>query len=292
MRERKISGRKKRTTQDKVKGSQESADRDKKILNSVVNTSIILMSTMLGGLSEAMVSAGGVMASGMAGAVGGREAREKVNQEYKQKVPEINEEMGKMISDLRKEVSAQLKQKIKDIGPLLSDPNYDIGPNTIEKYDFNLPKLTEELDDNTLAQYIQLLIKEDPHFTQMFKELVSWMNTLPDSVEKNVKEENRFETSYPLPDDVRDFSKPLKGDQVNFQTSLSLKQIATFYRRAFAKKGLAENKRLTNINERSVNLIFDSADDDKAIVLVSIDLAYNTSMDLRNVNISTEKKTW
>lgn len=175
---RKSSSSEKRTTQGKIKGSQVFTDRDKKILNSIVNTSIILMSTMLGGLSEAMVSAVGVMASGMAGAVGGREAGEKVNEELKQKLPEINEEMRKMISDLRKEVSAQLGQKIRDIEPLLSDPNSDVGPNTIEKYDFKLPKLTAELDDNTLAQYIRLLINEDPRFTQMFKELVSWMNTL------------------------------------------------------------------------------------------------------------------
>jgi outer membrane lipoprotein SlyB len=289
---RKSSSREKRTTQGKVKGSPGSADRDKKILNSVINTSIILMSSMMGGLSETLVNAGRVMVSGMAGAVGGKEAGEKVNEEFNQRLPEINEEMRKMISDLRKEVSVQLRQKIKEIGPLLSDPNYDIGPNTIEKYDFNLPKLTEELDDNTLAQYIQLLIKEEPGFTQMFKELVSWMNTLPDSAEKTVKEEKGGETSFPLPDDVRDFSKPLKGDQVNFQTSMSLKQIATFYRRAFTKKGLAENKRLTNINEQSIGLIFDSADDDKAVILQSIDLASNTSIDLRNVNLKTEKKTW
>ena len=289
---RKSSSREKRTTQGKVKGSPGSADRDKKILNSVINTSIILMSSMMGGLSETLVNAGRVMATGLAGVVGGKEAGEKVNEEYNQKLPEINEEMRKMISDLRKEVSVQLRQKITEIGPLLSDPNYDIGPNTIEKYDFNLPKLTEELDDNTLAQYIQLLIKEDPDFTQMFKELVSWMNTLPDSAEKTVKEEKGGETSFPLPDDVRDFSKPLKGDQVNFQTSMSLKQIATFYRRAFTKKGLAENKRLTNISELSIGLIFDSADDDKAVILQSTDLAYNTSIDLRNVNLRTEKKTW
>ena len=289
---RKSSSREKRTTQGKVKGSPGSADRDKKILNSVINTSIILMSSMMGGLSETLVNAGRVMATGLAGVVGGKEAGEKVTEEFNQRLPEINEKMRKMISDLRKEVSVQLRQKITEIGPLLSDPNYDVGPNTIEKYDFNLPKLTEELDDNTLAQYIQLLIKEDPDFTQMFKELVSWMNTLPDSAEKTVKEEKGGETSFPLPDDVRDFSKPLKGDQVNFQTSMSLKQIATFYRRAFTKKGLAENKRLTNISELSIGLIFDSADDDKAVILQSTDLAYNTSIDLRNVNLRTEKKTW
>ena len=81
---KKSSSREKRTTQGKVKDSPGGADRDKKILNSVINTSIILMSSMMGGLSETLVNAGRVMATGLAGVVGGKEAGEKVNEEYNQ----------------------------------------------------------------------------------------------------------------------------------------------------------------------------------------------------------------
>ena len=67
---------------------------------------------------------------------------------------------------------------------MLSDSAFDNGSKIIEKYDFDLPKLTEELDDSTLAQYTQLLVSEDSTFSKMFKELVNWMNTLPKSPEK------------------------------------------------------------------------------------------------------------
>jgi hypothetical protein len=63
--------------------------------------------------------------------------------------------------------------------PFLSDPIFDVGPNKIDQYDFCLPKLTEELDDNTIAQYAYLLVSEDQNFAEMFTEITNWMNTLP-----------------------------------------------------------------------------------------------------------------
>jgi hypothetical protein len=88
---------------------------------------------------------------------------------------------------VRKDVYAQLGQKEKEIEPLLSDSAFDVGPKIIEKYDFKLPKLTEELDDSALAQYAQLLISDDSSFTEMFTELTSWMNTLPKFPDKTNK---------------------------------------------------------------------------------------------------------
>ena len=37
--------------------------------------------------------------------------------------------------------------------------------------------------------------------------------------------ETKIESTYPLPDDVQNCVKPLRGNQINFQTSLSLEQI-------------------------------------------------------------------
>jgi hypothetical protein len=53
-------------------------NRESKIMNTVINTSIILMITLMGGFSELMVGVTGAFASGMAEAVGGQEAGEKV----------------------------------------------------------------------------------------------------------------------------------------------------------------------------------------------------------------------
>jgi hypothetical protein len=159
-------------------------DRQKKIMNTIVNASIILMSTMMGEFTKAIMNTTGAMASGIAGELGGKKDGEKVNKEFKQILPEADEKIKAMISDVRKEVYVQLEQKSKDIEPLLSDPAFDIGPKLIEKYDFKLPKLTEELDDSALAQYAQLVVNEDPRFAKMFKELISWINTLPKFPEK------------------------------------------------------------------------------------------------------------
>jgi hypothetical protein len=181
---------KNQTTQAKEPALQSKTARGDKIMNSVVNTSILLMSTMIGAFTQVIVNATNAMASGMAEAMGGEEAGEKVNEEIKQKLPEVDEKMKAMISDLRKDIYAQMGQKRKEIEPLLSDPVFEVGPKIIEKYDFKLPKLTQELDDNVLAQYSQLLVSEDPRFTKMFKELTKWINSLP-KLPENQKESEK-----------------------------------------------------------------------------------------------------
>lgn len=153
--------------------------REDKILNTIINTSVILMSTMMGAFTQVMVNATGAMASGMAAAMGGKEAEDKVNEELTQKLPEVDEKMKAMITDIRKDIYAEMGQKRKRLKPLLSDALFEAGPKIVEKYDFNLPKLTEELDDNALAQYSKLLVTEDSNFQKMFKELTEWLSSLP-----------------------------------------------------------------------------------------------------------------
>ncbi len=154
-------------------------DREEKIMNLIVNTSIILMSTLMGGLTEAMMNMTGAMASGMAEAVSGEEAGEKVRQEFKTKLPQVNDKMKAMISDVRRDMYVQMEQKKSEIKPYLSDPVFDVGPNKVDEYDFGLPKLTEELDDGTIAQYAYLMVNEDHAFGELFGAISDWMNTLP-----------------------------------------------------------------------------------------------------------------
>ncbi len=153
--------------------------RNKKIINVIVNTSILLMSTLMGGFTEVMTETMGSVTSGMAEAIGGEEAGKEVDREFKQKTSEIKEKMATLISDIRKDVYAQIKETNKEIEPHLSDPKFDIGPKIIDEYDFKLPKLTEELDDTTISEYMQLLMSENPNFSEMFRKLNEWMNTLP-----------------------------------------------------------------------------------------------------------------
>jgi len=181
---KKRSSPRKQATNSKDEVLQGKTDREKKIMNCIMNTSIILMSTMMGAFTEVMINATGAMASGIAEALGGKEAGEKANKDIKQKLPEADEKMKKLISDIRKDIYKQMKQRGKEIKPLLSDPTFDVGPKIVEKYDFKLPKLTEELDDSTLAHYSKLLVSEDTNFAEMFKELTSWLGTLPQPPKK------------------------------------------------------------------------------------------------------------
>lgn len=164
---------------------QNGTDRTQRIMNAMANTSIILMSELMGGFTQVMMETTGAMASEMAGTMSGEEARESVAQEFEEKLPEADEKMKEMISDMRKDVYAQLKLKKDEIEPVLADAAYDTGPNIIDGYDFRLPKLTEELDDGSLVRYSRLLVEEDPSFVEMFDELIGWMNTLPKFPDKN-----------------------------------------------------------------------------------------------------------
>jgi hypothetical protein len=160
-------------------------NRTQRVMNAIINTSIILMSTLMDGFAQVIMETTGAMASEMAGAMGGEEAKEEVDMEFQGDLPEAKEKMKAMISDVRKEVYDQFEQKRAEIEPLLADEVFDLGPNIIDGYDFNLPKLTEELDNGSITKYIQLLVSEDPSFTEMFRELTEWVNTLPKFPEKS-----------------------------------------------------------------------------------------------------------
>ncbi len=162
--------------------------RTQRVMNSITNASIILMSALTSGLTKAMMETTGAAASGMAEAMAGEEAGDEVRKEFEEKVPEVDDRIRELISEVRRDVYDQIAEKRKEIEPLISDSVFDVGPQIVDGYDFGLPKLTEELGDEALARYSQLLVSEDPSFSEMFKELVSWMNTLPKMPEKGEDE--------------------------------------------------------------------------------------------------------
>lgn len=159
--------------------------REQKIMNAVLNTSIILMGTLMGGFSEMMVKVTGALATGLAEAFGDEKAGRKTSSEMSQALPKVSDEMKKMMSDMRKDMYAQMEEKKKEIEPFLSDVTFDKGPQLIESYDFGLPKLIEQLDDETLAQYSYLLTNEDAKFVKLFGELTDWLQSLPSLPKKN-----------------------------------------------------------------------------------------------------------
>ena len=176
---KKVSGTKNHSSKNRNAVLRSGACLEDKIIYSMANTSVILMSMMMGLFTQVLGSTMGAMASGMAEAIGGKEASDKVDLEIKQGLPEIDEKMKAGISDLRKEIYAQMNQKRQELELVFSDPAFEVGPKIIEKYNFNLPKLTQKLDDDVLSQYSKLLVSEDVRFAKMFKELTEWISSLP-----------------------------------------------------------------------------------------------------------------
>ena len=164
--------------QDQNSNSSE-LSREDKIMNTIVNTSILLMSTFMGGFSELMVNVTSEMASGMTEAFAGEEAGKEARQKVKQKLPEVNDKMRAMISDMRKDIYLQMEKTNKEIAPFMTDPVFDVGPQNVDAYDFGIPKLSSRLDDDTLAQYSYLLVSEDAAFAELFGQLMDWLNSLP-----------------------------------------------------------------------------------------------------------------
>ena len=155
-------------------------ERTTKIMNTISNTSMIMMITLMDGFTDLMMQASGAMAAGRAEAFGGEGAGEEVVNEVEQNVPEVKQKRRELISEVRDGLYSQMAQKRGEIEGLLADPAFDEGPEIVDIYDYGLPKLTEELDEETIERYVEMLVQEDKFFSEMFQRLTSWINTLPE----------------------------------------------------------------------------------------------------------------
>ncbi len=97
----------------------------------------------------------------------------------------------------------------------------------------------------------------------------------------------QFRTSFPMPDAaVSNFIQTGTGDSeaVNYAVNLSLIQVAQFYRRELRAQGLTERDVTTIITDEVVNLVFDGADNGRAVVIQVVSLGGGTV----NVNVRYE----
>jgi len=95
-------------------------------------------------------------------------------------IPEAKAKVREMISEVRTDYRAKVQARLDEIEELIVDPAFDAGPEIVDIYEFGLPMLTEELNDEEIEQYVRLLVQEDKYFTEMFGELTRWMGTLPE----------------------------------------------------------------------------------------------------------------
>ena len=88
-----------------------------------------------------------------------------------------------------------------------------------------------------------------------------------------------IDVEFPLPDDARNVME--MGGTVNFQTDLSMEEIAEFYRQEITALGYVEREITTIVNEDLVNLVFDDPEGGESIVIQAIPLDDATNVGIR-----------
>jgi hypothetical protein len=90
-----------------------------------------------------------------------------------------------------------------------------------------------------------------------------------------------YDTVFPLPDDVQNFSGGGGEEMVNFQTSLSMDKVVEFYRQAFAERDLTEYELLTTIEDEAFSMVFTGWPNGKELVIQGVDLGGSTNVNIR-----------
>ena len=90
-----------------------------------------------------------------------------------------------------------------------------------------------------------------------------------------------YDTVFPLPDNVQNFTGEGGESMVNFQTSLSLKEVIKFYRKMFAEMDMTEREILTTIEDTAFSIVFDGWPNGKALVIQGVDLGNATNVNIR-----------
>lgn len=95
---------------------------------------------------------------------------------------------------------------------------------------------------------------------------------------------DEFDTIFPLPPSIENFTGNGGDADINFQTDLPLEEVIRFYRRAFDQEKLTEREINTSITEETFSMVFDGHPKGQAIVIQGVDLGNGTT----NVNIRFE----
>jgi hypothetical protein len=98
-------------------------------------------------------------------------------------------------------------------------------------------------------------------------------------------EKQSYDTVFPLPDDVQNFTGDGGESPINFQTSLSLGEVIEFYRQAFTEQGLTERTILTEISDSGFSMVFDGWPNGKAVVIQGVDFGTNINVNIRFENV-------
>jgi len=177
-----------------------------------------------------------------------------------------------------------LRQKLKESVKLLKERLLEVAAELKDVSPEDHMSCSDQISDILL----------DINFAEAETDKVSLRIALFIELEKIKSQQpvEKYDKPFPLPDNVQNLTKTLKSDMINFQTTLTLEDIARFYRSAFAEQGLSERELFANLSSEYITLIFEGLPNDRIILVSAIDLAYSMNQDLRNVNIKTEEDPW
>lgn len=156
--------------------------REVQIFNILCNISILLMSLMTEAFTDAFTNLSKEMITAMTTGLGAPlNTRNKIQRETNQLHTELPKQFREQLLTMKTEITTQLHEKKETLAPLIIDKKFDEGIAIVERYTFNLPKFSSDLDECALFGYIALLKENNEQFTAMFQELVEWMKHLPQS---------------------------------------------------------------------------------------------------------------
>jgi len=90
------------------------------------------------------------------------------------------------------------------------------------------------------------------------------------------------ESEFPMAADAQNIMVAQKT--LNYQTKMSLTEVADFYRAELGKRGMKEDKLLTSTTDTTLSMVFRGGDSEKPIVVQAVDLGNKTI----NVNVRYE----
>ncbi|EKD99466.1 MAG: hypothetical protein ACD_22C00253G0008 [uncultured bacterium] len=91
----------------------------------------------------------------------------------------------------------------------------------------------------------------------------------------------KYDTLFPMPSTVQNFTKGESEGQINFSTNLTIKQAEEFYRTELTKMGLTERTINTATTDTTFSMVYDGSENGKQVVVQGVDLGGKTNVNIR-----------
>jgi len=155
-------------------------ERETKILNVICNTSILFMSIMTEAFTDVFTKLSKEMITAITTGIDTpADTIKEVHGETEKIQNEFPKQIREQLLAMKTDIIKQMREKKDKLASIITDGRFDEGISIVERYNFNLPKLSCDLDERSLLGYLTLLQDNNEQCTKMFQELLKWMKDLP-----------------------------------------------------------------------------------------------------------------